>query len=127
MVETHEVSNRAAPRPATPENDDEAFGEVTEEITALRAIVEAYSHGGGEEYFQALVRHLAGAVDAHYAVVAEFSSPESYARARTIAFWAKDHIWSGNKAGSPSKTSTCGKKLNRFTTSGRSSAKARGC
>ena len=92
MVETHEVSKRAAPRPATPENADDAFGEVTEEITALRAIVEAYSHGGGEEYFQALVRHLAGAVDAHYAFVAEFSSPESDARARTIAFWAKDHI-----------------------------------
>ena len=92
MVETHEVSNRAAPRPATPENADDVFGEVTEEITALRAIVEAYSHGGGEEYFQALVRHLAGAVDAHYAFVAEFSSPESHARARTIAFWAKDHI-----------------------------------
>jgi PAS domain-containing protein len=81
MVETHEVSNRVAPRPATPENADDAFGEVTEEITALRAIVEAYSHGGGEEYFQALVRNLAGAVDAHYAFVAEFSSPESYEEA----------------------------------------------
>jgi formate hydrogenlyase transcriptional activator len=92
MVETHVVSNRAAPRPATPENADDAFGEVTEEISALRAIVEASSHGGGDEYFPALVRHLAGAVDAHYAFVAEFSSPESDARARTIAFWAKDHI-----------------------------------
>ena len=92
MVDTHEVSNRAAPSRATPENADDAFGEATEEIAALRAIVEAYSHGGGEQYFQALVRQLAGAVDAHYAFVAEFSSPESNARARTIAFWAKDHI-----------------------------------
>ncbi len=92
MVKTHDASQWAAPRPATPEDADEAFGEVSEEISALRAIVEAYSHGGGEEYFQALVRHLAGAVDARYAFVAEFSSPESNARARTIAFWDGDHI-----------------------------------
>ena len=28
----------------------------------------------------------------HYAFIAEFSSPESHTRARTIAFWARDHI-----------------------------------
>ncbi|HTU20184.1 MAG TPA: sigma 54-interacting transcriptional regulator [Gemmataceae bacterium] len=65
---------------------------MAEELTALRAIVEASSHGSGEEYFRALVRHLAHAVDAHFAFVAEFASPESYAKVRTIAFWARDHI-----------------------------------
>ena len=140
MVETHEGSKRAAPSPATLENADDKFGEATEELAALRAIVEASSHGGGQEYCQALVRYLAGAVDVHFAFVAEFSSPESdassllknsplplgegqgagglqtslvnrphpspppagegassslfqrSAKARTIAFWDRDHI-----------------------------------
>jgi formate hydrogenlyase transcriptional activator len=92
MAETHEASKKAAPRRAAPETADDAFGEVGEELTALRAIVEASSHGGGEEYFQALVRHLARAVDARYAFVAEFTSPETHAKARTVAFWAKDQI-----------------------------------
>ena len=65
---------------------------MTEELTALRAIVEAASHSSGEEYFQAFVRNLARLVDAHYAFIAEFVSPETITRARTIAFWARDHI-----------------------------------
>ena len=92
MAETHEVSRKAAPRRALPESADDAFSEVREELAALRAIVEASSHGGGEECFQALVRYLAGALDAHYAFVAEFSPPESNTRARTIALWARDRI-----------------------------------
>src|SRR5262249_54517026 len=92
MAETHEASKKAAPRRAAPKTADVAFGEVSEELTALRAIVEASSHGGGEEYFQALVRHLARAVDARYAFVAEFTSPETHVKARTVAFWAKDQI-----------------------------------
>jgi len=40
-------------------------GKGFEELTALRAIVEAASHSSGEEYFQALVRNLARVVDAH--------------------------------------------------------------
>ncbi len=92
MVETHAGSKGAAPTPATPENADEAYAEATEELAALRAIVDAASRGSGEEYFQALVRHLAGAVDAHFAFVAEFSPPESDARAHTVAFWDRDHI-----------------------------------
>jgi PAS domain S-box-containing protein len=92
MVETHEASKRAAPRRALPASAHDAFSEVSEELAALRAIVEAASHGGGEECFKALVRHLAGALDAHYAFVAEFSPPESQTQARTIALWARDHI-----------------------------------
>jgi PAS domain S-box-containing protein len=92
MAETHEASKKAAPRRTAPGPADDAFGEVTEELTALRALVEAASRGSGEAYFQALVRHLARAVDARYAFVAEFAPPETHTRARPIAFWSSDHI-----------------------------------
>ena len=42
--------------------------------------------------FQTLVRHLALAMDEHSAFVAEFASPGTHRRARTIAFWARDGI-----------------------------------
>jgi PAS domain S-box-containing protein len=61
-------------------------------MTALRAIVEGTAHSTGEEFFRTLVRHLAQAVDAQYAFVAEFTSPETKTRASTIALWAKDRI-----------------------------------
>jgi PAS domain S-box-containing protein len=64
----------------------------TEEVTALRAIVEATSQGSGEEYFQAFVRNLARLVDAHYAFIAEFASADVRTKVRTIAFWARDRI-----------------------------------
>ncbi|HTU17168.1 MAG TPA: GAF domain-containing protein [Gemmataceae bacterium] len=65
---------------------------IPEELAALRAIVEGTAHSTGEEFFQTLVRHLAQAVDSHYAFVAEFAAPESNTKARTIAFWARDRI-----------------------------------
>ncbi len=92
MTETQEAHAKGAARLTTPESADDAFSEVTEELTALRAIVEAASHSGGGEYFQALVRNLARVVDAHYAFVAEFASPEAHIKARTIAFWARERI-----------------------------------
>jgi PAS domain S-box-containing protein len=92
MAQTHKASATAAEKHATANASDDVSRGVAEELTALRAIVEAASHGSGEEYFQALVRHLARAVDAHYALVAEFASPETHTKARTIAFWARDHI-----------------------------------
>lgn len=64
----------------------------TEELTALRGIVEAASRHSGEEYFQAFVRNLARLVDAQYAFIAEFATPETTSKARTIAFWARDRI-----------------------------------
>jgi hypothetical protein len=58
MVETHAVSKRAAPRPATPENDDDKFGEVNEELAALRAIVTAAAHSSrGLVWTIHVVRH----------------------------------------------------------------------
>jgi formate hydrogenlyase transcriptional activator len=92
MTETQEAHAKGAARLTTPEKADDAFRKVTEELAALRAIVEAAAHSSGEEYFQAFVRNLARAVDAHYAFVAEFTSPEVHTKARTIAFWARDRI-----------------------------------
>src|SRR6516165_6312928 len=61
-----------------------------EEIVALRAIVEGTARGTGEAFFQSLVRHLAAAVKVSHAFVAEFADVNT--RARTLAYWAKDHI-----------------------------------
>src|SRR5947209_8527133 len=92
MAQTHNASGKAAERPATSNDSDDASRGEAEEHTALRAIVEAASRSSGEEYFQAFVRNLARLADAHYAFIAEFASPETATRARTIAFWARDHI-----------------------------------
>jgi formate hydrogenlyase transcriptional activator len=91
MAQIHKASGKAAEKHATSNGSGVSRGEP-EELTALRAIVEAASHSSGEAYFQAFVRNLARLVDAHYAFIAEFASPETTTRARTIAFWARDHI-----------------------------------
>jgi formate hydrogenlyase transcriptional activator len=91
MAQTHNASGEAAEKQATSNGSHVSPGE-SEELTALRAIVEAASYSSGEEYFQAFVRNLARLVDAHYAFIAEFASPETTTKARTIAFWARDHI-----------------------------------
>jgi PAS domain S-box-containing protein len=89
-------TNQPTTAPATEQVAASRIGEVSqpaaEELTALRAIVDAASTGSGEEYFRALVRALARAVDTRWAFVAQFSSPESHAKARTIAFWDRDRI-----------------------------------
>jgi PAS domain S-box-containing protein len=104
MAETQRASIKAAARRTVPQASADLAAEINDELAALRAIVAAAGHGSGEEYFRAIVRHLAGAVDAHYAFVAEFAAPETRTRVRTIAFWAKDRIaenleW--NLAGTP--------------------------
>jgi PAS domain S-box-containing protein len=60
------------------------------DITALRALVEGTAGGTGQEFFQTLVRHLAEAIDVHYAVVAEF--PKAPPHVRTLAFWERDRV-----------------------------------
>jgi PAS domain S-box-containing protein len=60
-----------------------------DELTALRAIVEGTARHTGEEFFQSLVRHLAGAVETRCAFVAEFAGPT---QARTLAYWFRDRI-----------------------------------
>src|SRR6516165_10586531 len=106
MAQTHKAFGTAAEKHATSNGSDVSRGE-SEELTALRAIVEAASNSSGEEYFQAFVRNLARLVDAHYAFIAEIASPEAANKARTIAFWARDHIadnFEWTLAGTPCET-----------------------
>jgi len=60
------------------------------EMSALRAIVEGTAHASGVEFFRTLVRHLAKAMDAAYAFVAEFAGSET--RVRTIAYFGQDRL-----------------------------------
>jgi formate hydrogenlyase transcriptional activator len=61
----------------------------TDELAALRAIVEGTARHTGQEFFHSLVRCLAQAVGTRYAFVAEFAGGT---RARTLAFWFRDRI-----------------------------------
>jgi formate hydrogenlyase transcriptional activator len=61
-----------------------------DDLRALHAVVEGTARGTGQEFFQSLVRHLAEAIDVHYAVVAEFSKAPPHVR--TIAFWERDRL-----------------------------------
>ncbi len=56
----------------------------SEQVAALRAIVEGTAGAVGQEFFQTLVRHLAAATGTKYAFIAEFLGGT---RARTTAFW----------------------------------------
>jgi PAS domain S-box-containing protein len=89
MAQTHEASKKTHPRRAAPETADNALGEVSEELTALRAIVEGTAHHTGQAFFESVVRHLATAVGTRYAFIAEFAGGT---RARTLAFWFRDRI-----------------------------------
>ncbi|MCI0535168.1 MAG: sigma 54-interacting transcriptional regulator [Verrucomicrobiales bacterium] len=60
------------------------------ELAALRAIVEGTAQNTGEEFFRALVRHLAGALGVQNALVAEFAASEM--RVRTLAWWKVDQL-----------------------------------
>jgi PAS domain S-box-containing protein len=61
----------------------------SEELAALRAIVEGTARHIGQEFFQSLVRHLAPAVGTRYAFVAVFAGGT---KVRTLAFWFRDRI-----------------------------------
>ncbi len=93
---------RPAARPAGAAGGESPPSPGDDEIAALRAIVEGTASGIGQEFFQSLVRHLASALDVHYAFVAEFI--EQQFKARTLAFWARDRIRDNvefNLAGTP--------------------------
>ena len=92
MSERPDFSTAAPAKRATPDEYDGFSAADTDEIVALRAIVEGTVHATGEAFFRTLVRHLAGVMDAHYAFVAEFAPPTTAARARTISFWKRGHI-----------------------------------
>jgi PAS domain S-box-containing protein len=61
-----------------------------DEIVALRAIVEGTAGSTGTVFFESLVGHLATALGASYAFVAEFAGVAT--RVRTIAYWGKGQI-----------------------------------
>ena len=61
-----------------------------EELDALRAIVEGTAEQTGDKFFQALVEHLAKAMDTSHAFVAEFAGVAT--RVRTLAYWAGGQI-----------------------------------
>ena len=86
MAKTRTTSTKAVEERTTPNDSDDLPRGVVEELAALRVIVEGTAHSTGAEFFQTLVRHLAQAVGAHYAFVAEFASPGTCTRARTVAF-----------------------------------------
>src|SRR5262250_3358276 len=62
---------------------------VPDDLHALRAVVEGTAAGIGQEFFRSLVRHLAEAIDVHYAAVCEFLAPP---RGRALAVWDRDRI-----------------------------------
>src|SRR5437763_4149190 len=68
-------------------SDSRPNQDLSDELSALRAIVEGTARHTGQEFFQSLVRHLAAAVGTRYAFVAEFAGGT---RARTLAFWFRD-------------------------------------
>jgi PAS domain S-box-containing protein len=70
--------------------DDTVATAVREEVRALHAAVAGTAAGTGLEFFHSLVRHLAEAIDVHYAVVAEF--PKAPPFVRTLAFWERDRV-----------------------------------
>jgi PAS domain S-box-containing protein len=62
---------------------------VPDDLHALRAVVEGTAGGTGQEFFRSLVRHLAEAIDVHYAAVCEF---KDLPRGRALAVWERDHV-----------------------------------
>jgi two-component system sensor histidine kinase/response regulator len=70
-------------KPPTPDTPS------TDELAALRAIVEGTARHTGQKFFQSLVQQLAAAIGTHYAFVAVFAGAT---RARTLAFWSRDRI-----------------------------------
>src|SRR5215831_8501057 len=70
-------------------SDSRPNQDLSDELSALRAIVEGTAGHTGQEFFQSLVPHLAAAVGTRYAFVAEFAGGT---RARTLAFWFRDRI-----------------------------------
>lgn len=61
----------------------------SDEVAALRAIVEGTARATGADFFHSLAQHLALAIGVKYAFVAEFAGEM---RARTVAYWMKNRI-----------------------------------
>ena len=62
----------------------------SKKCSRARKIAQGTAHASGIAFFQTLVKHLARAVDAKYAFIAEFAG--SNTRVRTIAYWGEGQI-----------------------------------
>jgi formate hydrogenlyase transcriptional activator len=71
-------------------SDNSEWIRSDEELDTLRAIVEGTAEKTGDGFFQALVEHLAKAMNASHAFLAEFAGVET--RVRTLAYWVTDEI-----------------------------------
>ena len=60
------------------------------EYELLRSLVEGTAAASGDEFFQALVKHLARALGVRFAFVAEFADSPGWVR--TLAFWSGDNL-----------------------------------
>jgi PAS domain S-box-containing protein len=63
---------------------------VHDDLDVLRAIVEGTAGSTGEQFFQALVCHLASAIGVPFAAISEFAGVNT--RVRTLAFCARGRI-----------------------------------
>jgi formate hydrogenlyase transcriptional activator len=76
-----------------PGDDGETIASVVpDDLVALRAVVEGTAAGVGQEFFCSLVRHLAAAINVHYATVCEIKEPPT---GRVLALWERDHVIEG--------------------------------
>jgi hypothetical protein len=64
--------------------------EAGDGLRALQRVVQGTARGTGQEFFRALVRHLAEAMGVPYVVVAEF--PKGPPHVRTLAYWDRDRV-----------------------------------
>jgi len=60
--------------------------DINDELTALRIIAEGTADATGHAFFPALVEHVARAIGAHHAFIAEFDPPQT---ARTFSYWSE--------------------------------------
>jgi len=77
--------------PGAPElADNNIFPMTDDDLVVLKRIMEGTARATGESFLHLLVQHLAGAIDVHYAFVAEFAGSSS--RVQTLAFWMRDRF-----------------------------------
>jgi PAS domain S-box-containing protein len=83
-------AERGAPVAAAGAGVAASPSETADALRALQIVVQGTARGTGQEFFRSLVRHLAEALDVHYAVAAE--CPKGPTIVRTLAFWERDRI-----------------------------------
>ena len=76
--------------PRLPGHQEEGVVVDSDELAALRAILEQTARDTGEAFFESLVQHLSTAIGVNYAFVAEFA--DNVSRVRTLAYSGKGQI-----------------------------------